>query len=35
MQIGDYPARGKPYWITMAGVTALGAFGLFILVALH
>jgi hypothetical protein len=27
MTIGDYPAAGTPYWLTMAGVAALGLVG--------
>jgi hypothetical protein len=35
MQIGDYPVRGKPYWMTMTGVAALGLFGMVLLFGLH
>ena len=27
MKIGDYPVRGKPYWMTMTGVAALACSG--------
>ena len=27
MTIGDYPVSGKPYWLTMTGVAALGLVG--------
>ena len=31
--IGDYPAAGTPYWLTMAGVAALGLVGVALMLS--
>jgi hypothetical protein len=33
MTIGDYPAAGTPYWLTMAGVAALGLVGVALMLS--
>ena len=35
MNVGDYPVRGKPYWITFTVIAALGMFGLVLMLAVH
>ena len=35
MELGDYPAAGKSYWMTMSGVVAIGVVGLALLLAVH
>ena len=35
MNVGDYPVRGKPYWITFTGVAALAMVGLVLMLAVH
>jgi hypothetical protein len=33
MTIGDYPVSGKPYWLTMTGVAALGLVGVALMLS--
>jgi hypothetical protein len=35
MRVGDYPVSGKPYWLTMTGVAALGLFGVVLMLAVQ
>ena len=35
MRVGDYPVSGKPYWLTMTGVAALGMFGVVLMLAVQ
>jgi hypothetical protein len=35
MTIGDYPASGRPYWLTMTGVAALGMVGVVLMLGVH
>jgi hypothetical protein len=35
MRVGDYPVSGKPYWLTMTGVAALGLFGVVLILAVQ
>jgi hypothetical protein len=35
MRVGDYPVSGKPYWLTMTGVAALGMVGVVLMLAVH
>jgi hypothetical protein len=35
MRIGDYPASGAPYWLTMTGVAALGAVGVVLMIGVQ
>jgi hypothetical protein len=35
MRVGDYPVFGKPYWLTMTGVAALGMVGVVLMLAVH
>jgi hypothetical protein len=33
MTIGDYSVSGKPYWLTMTGVAALGLVGVALMLS--
>ena len=35
MRVGDYPVSGKPYWLTMTGVAALGVVGVVLMLAVQ
>jgi len=35
MSIGDYPASGPSYWLTMTGVAALGMVGVALMLAVQ
>jgi hypothetical protein len=33
MTVGDYPTAGKPYWLAMSGVAALGLVGVALMLS--
>jgi hypothetical protein len=35
MNVGDYPIKGKPYWVTFMVVAVLGMLGLVLMLAVH
>jgi hypothetical protein len=35
MKLGDYPVEGRPYWLTMTGVAALGMVGIAMMFAVQ
>jgi hypothetical protein len=35
MRVGDYRVSGKPYWLTMTGVAALGMVGVVLMLAVQ
>lgn len=35
MNVGDYPIRGKPYWVAFMGIAALAMLGLMLMLAVH